>query len=86
MHLGGEGGRGGGWGRGCILKIVITKGGTISICNFLWGGGVKFCLVWGGGWGRGCILKIVITKGGTISICNFFVVGGGGKFCNTTLF
>ena len=34
----------GGWGRGgggCIYKIVIAKGGTIFICNYL-GGEVKF--------------------------------------------
>ena len=30
------------WGRGCILKIFIAKGGTIFICNnFFWGGGGK---------------------------------------------
>ena len=64
MHLGGGGGGGGGgWGRGCILKIVITKGGTISICNSLWGG-VKFCLVWGGGWLEGLHFKNCYYQGG----------------------
>ena len=35
-----NGGGGGGGEERCILKIVIAKGGTIFICNYLGGEGV----------------------------------------------